>query len=159
LPRGIENRLTQMEVSGAGYGTGQGGAGFGGGGDGGTGNSNGSSGSGNAEGGVAVYNGAGASGQGYSGYLSEMQKVVEQKFEASLKNPDEDPHKAYVELAKMLRNTRPDFVVSNLMPPNGGEVGTAETNSESATAEVFEDTALRWALRRLSATPTGEEAV
>src|SRR5581483_9470706 len=58
LPRGIENLLTQMEVSGAGYGTGQGGAGFGGGGDGGTGKSNGSSGSGNAEGGVAVYNGA-----------------------------------------------------------------------------------------------------
>ena len=161
LPRGIETLLTQMEVSGAGtgsgYGTGPGG-GFGSG-DGGTGNGNGSSGNGSTEGGVAVYNGAGAGGQGYSGYLSEMQKVVEQKFEASLKNPDEDPQKAYVELAKMLRNVRPDFVVSNLMPANSGELATAETNTETTTAEVFEDTALRWALRRLSATPSGEEAV
>lgn len=161
LPRGIETLLTQMEVSGAGPGTGYGagpGGSFGGG-EGGTGNGNGSSGSGSTESGVAVYNGAGASGQGYSGYLSEMQKVVEQKFEASLKNPDEDPHKAYVELAKMLRNVRPDFVVSNLMPANAGEAGVEEANSETVTAEVFEDTALRWALRRLSATPTGEEAV
>src|SRR5262249_48376206 len=81
--------------------------------------------------------------------------VVEQKFEASLSNPEEDPHKAYVELAKMLRNVRPDFVVSNLMAGNA----VAESNQEEVTAEVFEDTALRWALRRLSATPSGEEAV
>jgi hypothetical protein len=159
MPRGIESLLTQMEVAGAGGGYG-GGAGFGTG-DGGTGSGNGSgpagSSSGNAErGGVAVYNGAGASGPAYSGYLTEMQKVVEQKFEASLKNPEEDPHKAYVELAKMLHSVRPDFVLSNLTPGSGGE---GETNSETVTAEVFEDTALRWALRRLSATPTGEEAV
>ena len=85
-----------------------------------------------------------------------MQRVVEQKFEASLNNPEEDPHKAYVELAKMLRNVRPDFVVSNLM---AGKAGGTESNPEEVTAEVFEDTALRWALRRLAATPTGEEAV
>lgn len=161
LPHGIETLLTQMEVSGAGAGSGYG-TGTGGGlgnGEGGAGNGNGSSGSGSTEGGVAVYNGACASNSAYNGYLSEMQKVVEQKFEASLKNPDEDPHKAYVELAKMLRSVRPDFVMSNLIPANSDGTGAAETNSEAVTTEVFEDTALRWALRRLSATPTGEEAV
>jgi hypothetical protein len=106
---------------------------------------------------VAVYTGSGSnSGPGYNGYLMEMQRVVEQKFEASLNNPEEDPHKAYVELAKMLRNVRPDFVVSNLMT---GKPGEGEPNQEEVTAEVFEDTALRWALRRLAATPSGEEAV
>ncbi len=159
LPRGIEGLLTQMEVSGAGtgYGSGTGGAGFGTG-EGGTGNGSGSGSGSNASaegGGVAVYSGAGAS-PVYSGYLTEMQKVVEQKFEASLTNPEEDPNKAYAELAKMLRNVRPDFVLSNLTTANAGET---QANPETVTAEVFEDTALRWALRRLSATPTGEEAV
>ena len=60
------------------------------------------------------------------------------------------------ERERMLRNTRPDFVVSNLM---AGKAADAEANQEEVTAEVFEDTALRWALRRLAATPTGEEAV
>ncbi len=162
MPRGIESLLTQMEASGTGegYGSGPGGGGLGAG-EGGAGSGNGSTaGSGNPDsGGVAVYNGAGAGSQGYSGYLTEMQKVVEQKFEASLNNPDEDPHKAYTELAKMLRNVRPDFVMSNLVQAKAGEAGAGETNSENVTAEVFEDTALRWALRRLSSTPTGEEAV
>jgi hypothetical protein len=85
-----------------------------------------------------------------------MQQMVEQKFDASLNNPEEDPHKAYVELATMLRNTRPDFVVSSLMI---NKAGAAESNQEEVTAEVFEDTALRWALRRLAATPDGKEAV
>jgi hypothetical protein len=40
---------------------------------------------------------------------------LSRNFDASLNNPEEDPHKAYVELARMLRNTRPDFVVSSLM--------------------------------------------
>ena len=123
LPHGIETLLTQMEGAGAGggggYGFGQGDGGSGGGA--GTAVSGGGNGSGaeaaNSAGnsGVAVYTGSGSSaGPGYNGYLMEMQRVVEQKFEASLNNPEEDPHKAYVELAKMLRNTRPDFVVSNL---------------------------------------------
>ncbi len=82
--------------------------------------------------------------------------MVEQKFDASLQNPEEDPHKAYVELAKMLRNVRPDFALSSLM---AGKAGATESNPEEVTAEVFEDTALRWALRRLAATPSDKEAV
>ncbi|HEX4602482.1 MAG TPA: HEAT repeat domain-containing protein [Candidatus Angelobacter sp.] len=170
LPQGIESLLTQMEAAGNGAGQGEGiaggaiggggfgnGSGFGSsGGTGAGGTGNGGSGTGNGGGGVAVYHGAGGGGQNQGGYLTEMQRVVEQKFEASLNNPEEDPHKAYVELAKMLRNVRPDFVVSNLM---AGKTVDAEANQEEVTAEVFEDTALRWALRRLAATPSEEEAV
>ena len=168
LPHGVEALLTQMEAagSGAGFGTGSGygagqGDGPGSGGAGGsvTGSGNGiGGGTGNGgNGGIAVYHGGGSgTGSSQGAYLTEMQRMVEQKFEASLNNPEEDPHKAYVELAKMLRNVRPDFVVSNLM---AGKAGEAEANQEEVTAEVFEDTALRWALRRLAATPSGEEAV
>lgn len=161
LPHDIETLLTQMEAAGNVAGQGDGLPGSGGvgvssgvsGNSGGTGNG----GSGSGGGGVAVYHGVGiGAGPGQAGYLTEMQRMVEQKFEASLKNPEEDPHKAYIELARMLRNTRSDFVVSNLM---AGKTGEAEANQEEVTAEVFEDTALRWALRRLAATPTGEEAV
>jgi hypothetical protein len=165
LPHGIETLLTQMEAAGTGvgYGTGHvdglpgaGGVGASGGGSGSSSGNGSGAGTGNS-GGVAVYHGGGSSaGAGQGAYLTEMQRVVEQKFEASLKNPEEDPHKAYVELARMLRNTRPDFIVSNLM---AGKAGETEVSQEEVTAEVFEDTALRWALRRLAATPTGEEAV
>ena len=162
LPQGIEALLTQMEGPGrSSYGVSQGDSGSGGGsgddtgnngtGSGGTGNSR-----SNGNGGVMVYAGASSSGQGPGGYLTEMQRMVEQKFDASLQNPEEDPHKAYVELAKMLRNVRPDFALSSLM---AGKAGATESNPEEVTAEVFEDTALRWALRRLAATPTDKEAV
>jgi len=153
MPHGIETLLTRMEVSGT-----TGGDGGGTSGSGGVGNSVGGHGNGGAGSGVAVYapGGSGSGGQANKGYLMEMQRMVELKFEASLNNPEEDPHKAYVELAKMLRNTRPDFVVSNLTV---GKPGGAEPNQEEVTAEVFENTALRWALRRLAATPSGEESV
>jgi hypothetical protein len=153
MPHGIETLLTRMEVSGT-----TGGDGGGTSGSGGVGNSAGGHGNGGAGGGVTIYapGGSGSGGQANNGYLLEMQRMVELKFEASLNNPEEDPHKAYVELAKMLRNTRPDFVVSSLTV---GKPGGAEPNQEEVTAEVFENTALRWALRRLAATPSGEESV
>ena len=158
LPRSVETLLTQLEAAGSGNSDGEGygyGSGHGDGGPGanGAGGGNGSSG---GHGGVAVYAGGGTSSSGgHNGYLMEMQRMVEQKFEASLNNPDEDPHKAYVELARTLRSVRPDFVVSNLI----AGTAAAESSQEEVTAEMFEDTALRWALRRLSATPSGEEAI
>jgi hypothetical protein len=164
MPHGIESLLTHMEgpARGASYGTGHG-TGYGEGGLTGGGNNHGNGigtgGTGNfsGNGDVTVYAGGGSENiSGPGGYLTEMQRMVEQKFDASLNNPEEDPHKAYVELARMLRNTRPDFVVSSLMI---NKAGAAESNQEEVTAEVFEDTALRWALRRLAATPDGKEAV
>lgn len=106
-------------------------------------------------GGSVLVTGAVSSGNA-AGYLTEMQRVVEQKFEASLRNPEEDPHKAYTELARMLRTVRPDVVVANLM--SEGKAGNPESNQQELTAEVFEDTALRWALKRLSAIPAGDDS-
>lgn len=155
--QGIEAILGHFEATGDGSGGGGGtglavsaGTGSGTGGGGGTGTG----------GGGLVYGlppGASGHGQGSGSYLTEVQRMAEQKFEASLANPDEDPQKAYIELGKILMGLRPDQVLSNLAGSSAGQ-GDA-SSKEEVTAEVFEDTALRWALRRLAATPTGEEGV
>jgi HEAT repeats len=173
--QGIEAMLGHMETTGSGEGGGPGGGGgFGGGGfDGGggvwSGNGNGAgSGGGTGSGGPGKGGGSalfasvsdrGAATSGHSGgYLSEVQRLTEQKFDTLLKNPDEDPQKAYTELAKVLKGLHPDSVLSNLSGgPGGADAGALA--KEDVTAEVFEDTALRWALRRLSATPNGAEAL
>lgn len=95
-------------------------------------------------------------GVGFQGSFMEIQRAVERKFEASMSNPEEEPEKAYVELGKMLGNVRSDLVLSQLM---GSQAGGKNASKEEVTAELFEDTAIRWALRRLSAVPAGEEAV
>jgi hypothetical protein len=170
--QGIEAILGHLESGGSGES--YGGGGIGGslsmGGGGGTGNGDGG-GTGNGTGGgdsvaggtagpgsgAGLFVGAGGARKSGTGYLTEIQRIAEQKFEASLTNPDEDPQKAYMELARVLSNMRPDTVLSNLTtaPVAQGD-GAAK---EEVTAQVFEDTALRWALRRLAATPEGEEAV
>lgn len=170
--QGIEAILGQLEAGGGGEGGGGfAGGGFGDGGFGGSGgfggggpvtgggNSSGPGGSGSGNGsGQGGGTGVRAGGTGYSGgYLSEVQRLTEQKFDTLLKNPDEDPQKAYMELAKMLSGLQSDHILGSLAGGQGGTGGSGD--KEEVTAEVFEDTALRWALRRLSASPTGEEAV
>jgi hypothetical protein len=170
--QGIEAILGHLEAGGEGEGFGGGGIGGGLGIGGGTGSGNGGgagTGSGGGEGlpggpvgpaaggGAGLFAGAGGGRKSGSGYLTEIQRIAEQKFEASLTNPDEDPQKAYMELARVLSSVRPDAVLSNLTGGPGGQGDGAP--KEEVTAQVFEDTALRWALRRLAATPDGEEAV
>jgi HEAT repeats len=174
--QGIEALLGHLEAGGGGEGFGGGGIGGGlgigsgggtGSGDGGrTGNGSGSgegvsggpAGTGGGGGsGVGLFAGAGGGRKSGGGYLTEIQRIAEQKFEASLTNPDEDPQKAYMELARVLSSVRPDAVLSSL---TGATAGTGDgAPKEEVTAQVFEDTALRWALRRLAATPDGDDAV
>src|SRR5215472_543587 len=162
---GIEAILGHLEAGGSGEGgCGNGtGGGFGigaGSGSGSSGNGcggGGGTGSGDGEGGHIVAVGQTTGGGVKSGgYVTEIQRLAEQRFEASLRNPDEDPQKTYMELARMLSGLRQDSVLSNLTGATGGQ---GEAHREEVTAEVFEDTALRWALRRLAATPEGDEAV
>jgi hypothetical protein len=174
--QGIEALLGHLETGDGGEGFGGGGFGIGGGGGTGSGDGGGRTGvgSGSGEGLPGGSTGSGGSGAGGGsgvglfassgggrktggGYLTEIQRIAEQKFEASLSNPDEDPQKAYMELARVLSSVRPDAVLANLTGATGGTGDGAP--KEEVTAQVFEDTALRWALRRLAATPDGEDAV
>jgi len=116
--------------------------------------SSGFGGSGNGAPGAAGPGGPGGSSSSGSsastGYLGDLQRVVEQRLEASLKNPDEDPQKAYAEMTRLIREMRQ---VS--LPGSAGQ--PADGKSDEMTTEVFENAALRWAVQRLSATPSGEE--
>jgi len=97
---------------------------------------------------------------GSPGYFSEIQRAVEQKFEASLKNPDEDPQRGYMDLARMLNGIRPDVALGALSGVAGsGSGGSASGSSEDVTAQVFEDSALRWAMHRLTQTPNGDDGI
>ena len=107
--------------------------------------------------GVGAAAGTSASaGNGLGRQMNELQRVIEQKFESSFRNPDEDPQTAYIELAKMLQTVRPDVVLNNLV--SDGKGGDAARQQE-LTAEVFEDSALRWAMKRLAVVPAGDDAV
>src|SRR6185437_13047962 len=97
-----------------------------------------------------------SAGNGLGRQMNELQRVIEQKFESSFRNPDEDPQTAYIELAKMLQTVRPDVVLNNLV--SDGKGGDAARQQE-LTAEVFEDSALRWAMKRLAVVPAGDDAV
>jgi hypothetical protein len=95
-----------------------------------------------------------------AGPVDQLQKIADQKFEASLRNPQEDPQKAYAELGRILTNLRPDGVLKSLPGGADGLLNAVETKEkEEVTAEVFEDSALRWALKRLAGIPTGGDAV
>lgn len=160
LSHGIDAVLSHMEAAaisgGGGDGSGYGnGTGFGG-----TGNG---FGTGNGTPGSPIAGAGHGSGTGISGVVrgsgrpfGDLQRLAEQKFETFLKNPEQDPQTAYVELAKMLQSVRPDVVLNNLV--NEGKDGNGTGNQE-LTAEVFEDSALRWAMKKLAAVPAGDDAV
>lgn len=154
--QGIDSVLSHMEAAGS-FGDANGGnrlgtasgSGFGGGG---TGNG---FGGGTGNGAVIGHSGS-ALAPGFSGHVADLQRIAEQKFEAFLKNPEQDPQTAYVELAKMLQTVRPDVVLNNLV--SDSSEGNAARQQE-LTAEVFEDSALRWAMKKLAIVPAGDDAV
>src|SRR5215472_12593266 len=129
--QGIEAILGQLEASGSGEGGGfGGGVGSGGHGGGWSGDGDGNGSGAGAGSGTAGSGGGGsifalsdrrAATIGYTGgYLTEVQRLTEQKFETLLKNPDEDPQKAYMDLAKMLSGLHPEGVLGNLAGGAGG---------------------------------------
>lgn len=138
---GIEGILSRMELRGTGETGFAEGSGFG---------------AGNESSGGGFPGGSPGGSSGGSGSFSDIQRIADQKFEASLRNPQEDPQKAYVELGRILSNLRPDGILRNLA---GGLDQAAANLAREVTADVFEDTALRWALRRLSSIPMGGDAV
>jgi hypothetical protein len=166
--QGIDSILSRVEQMGAfssgpengtglGYGTGTG-----------TGTGNGTgvgTGTGRGTGtGTGRGTGTGAGGResvGDSGSIGEIQLAVDQRFEVLLQNPDDDPRKAYEQLAKFIKDLRPEYVLSTLSSVNTSPAAVVSSAAakQEVTAEVFEDAALRWAVERLTTRPNGEDAV
>ncbi len=124
----------------------------------------GGSGSGNgAEGGEVLANSNGPSAGGHgsgqasttsAGGPTDIMRMVEFRLDSMMK---EEPQRAYLELARMLRDARPDMVLSAFSPQRQAELNSMPR--DKMAAEVIEDTAVKWALQRLSAAPSGLDAV
>ncbi len=83
--------------------------------------------------------------------------IVESYFNASLAESSEAPQRSYVELARIISETRPEFVLSSFPPKRRDEL--RRLPPDQMAAEVIEDTAVKWAAERLVSAPTGAEAV
>ncbi len=123
---------------GAGFGPGGGGAGPGGGGPG-----DGS--------GVGVAAAAPA-----IGGPAQITNMVEGYLQSTLIDPSGGPQRSYVELARVIRDMRPEFVLSSFSP--GRRQQLRAMPPDQMAAEIIEDTAVKWAAQHLSTAPTGAEA-
>lgn len=162
--------------SGGGYGPGGSGGGYGSGGSG-TGGGSGSGGGGGAGGGSVVT--AESAGQSYSGvsgpgrgpgdgsgggfdlsprpYTDGPEKIlsiVDEKLNQATDAPAPRPH---AELAKILRDLRPDAVLAALPPARQEELRALPR--EQMAVELFEDTTLKWAVNRLTNAALGPKSV
>jgi HEAT repeat protein len=146
--------------AGAGPGGGTGGTGFGGStgvgtgaglGDGG-GFSGGSLGVGGSGGGGGFGGaGTGVSGGGPAGIAS----VVEGYFNATLMESVDSPQKSYMDLARIIAESRPEVVLASF-PPKRREA-LRKLPADQMAAEVIEDTAAQWAAKRLGNAPPGSD--
>ncbi|MGH9508972.1 MAG: HEAT repeat domain-containing protein [Terriglobales bacterium] len=127
-------------AGGAGAGSGGGGSGSAGGGPGGSGATTGTPGPG-----AAADAGFGPAGS-----------VVESYLQSTLLDPANAPQRSYVELARMIKDMRPEMVLSHF-PPERREQLRGMPPDQMA-AEIIEDTAVQWAGKHLATALTGPDA-
>lgn len=83
--------------------------------------------------------------------------IVESYFNASMAEGPDSQQRSYVELARIISETRPEFVLSSFPPRRREEL--RRLPPDQMAAEVIEDTAVKWAAERLVSAPTGAEAM
>jgi hypothetical protein len=81
--------------------------------------------------------------------------VVENAVERSLVEANGDPERSYVALARLLRDTKLDSVLSRF--PQARQQELSELPPRELAAELFQDTAVRWAKKRLEGTPSSSD--
>lgn len=86
-----------------------------------------------------------------------ITSIVENYLSSSVMDSEESPQRSYVELARIIQDTRPEFVLQNFSPQRREEL--RKLPPEQMAAEVIEDTAVKWAVDRLVNAPSGGEAV
>jgi hypothetical protein len=144
---------------------GEGGGGFGPGGGGGTGFGGHGGGFGGGYGGP----GGGSGGFGYGaagasaapnaspGGPAGITGVVEGYFNATLMEGKDAPQRSYVELARVIAESRPEVVLASFPPKRREEL--RQLPPDQMASEVIEDTAAKWAAERLSTAPSGAEGL
>ncbi len=115
------------------------------------------SGSGSAlAGGAPAGNGTTASGVATDAGFGPAGSVVENYLQSTLLDPANAPQRSYVELARMIKDMRPEMVLSHF-PPERREQLRAMPPDQMA-AEIIEDSAVEWAGKHLATAPTGPDA-
>ncbi|MGH9554604.1 MAG: HEAT repeat domain-containing protein, partial [Terriglobales bacterium] len=82
--------------------------------------------------------------------------VVESYLQSTLLDPANAPQRSYVELARMIKDMRPEMALSHF-PPERREQLRGMPPDQMA-AEIIEDTAVQWAGKHLATAPTGPDA-
>lgn len=91
-----------------------------------------------------------------SGTPGGIENMVEGYFSQTLMEGANE-QRSYVELAKVIQEMRPDFVLQHFPAKRREEL--RQLPPEQMAAEIIEDSAVKWAVERLQTAPTGEEAV
>ncbi|MGH9600769.1 MAG: HEAT repeat domain-containing protein [Terriglobales bacterium] len=116
----------------------------------GAGSGSGSGGAGGAGGGSTSAAGAADAGFGPAG------SVVENYLQSTLLDPASAPQSSYVELARMIKDMRPEMVLSHFPPERREQLRSMPP--DQMAAEIIEDTAVQWAGKHLATAPTGPDA-
>ncbi len=86
-----------------------------------------------------------------------IQQIVEGYFEGGLLDAAGAPERSYVELARVLKDMKPDLALAGFPPQRREELRSLPP--DQMAAEIIEDSAVKWAAERLSKAPTGMDAV
>ncbi len=90
-----------------------------------------------------------------AGGPSAITATVESYLNSSLADGEAGPQKSYVELARLIQETRPELVLASFSPQRREEL--RKLPPSQMAEEVIEDTAVKWAVERLAASPTGND--
>ncbi|HXZ27503.1 MAG TPA: HEAT repeat domain-containing protein, partial [Terriglobales bacterium] len=99
----------------------------------------------------------GSAGAVGAGGPDNITRMVEGYFESSMLDSKDAPQRSYTELARVIREMRPEFVLSAFPPSRREEL--RQLPPDQMAAEIIEDTAVKWAAERLVQAPTGQDAV
>lgn len=151
--------MQQSGITGTpGGGGGEGSGGFASGYGGGDGGGLGGSGSGSGDGPAGSVPGQADASAAPPAGVNAIGAIVGNYFNSVVSEPDDAPQqRSYVELARIIQETRPEFVLQNFSPQRREEL--RKLPPEQMAAEVIEDTAVKWAAERLVSSPTGSDAV
>ncbi len=86
-----------------------------------------------------------------------ISSIVENYFSSCVMDSEDAPQRSYMELARIIQDTRPEFVLQNFSPQRREEL--RKLPPDQMAAEVIEDTAVKWAMERLATSPSGTDAV
>ena len=87
---------------------------------------------------------------------AQITNMVEAYLQSSLIDPENAPQRSYVELARVIRDMRPEFVLSSFSPGRREELRAMPP--DQMAAEIIEDSAVKWAAQHLATAPSGPEA-